>query len=71
MLIEVLKNNKDLQVFVVSECRCVTMRTYRTLFKHAINLRALSISLDDKFTAKFASYPKNLEVLILRTAFLT
>lgn len=44
------------------------MRAYRALFKHAHNLRALSISLDDKFTGKFAQAAKNLEVLILRTS---
>jgi hypothetical protein len=44
------------------------MRTYRALFKHAPNLRALSISLDDKFTGKFAQAAKHLEVLILRTS---
>jgi hypothetical protein len=44
----------------------VGVRSYRALFKHAANLRALSINLDDKFNAKYANNAKQLEVLILR-----
>lgn len=65
-MLDVIKNNQNLQVFVVSECPCVGVRSYRALFKHAANLRALSINLDDKFNAKYANNAKQLEVLILR-----
>lgn len=57
-----------LQVFVISECPSVTARTYRSLFKYAPALRALSLNLEDKFNAKHAPLAKNLEVLILRTS---
>jgi len=69
--LEVIKNNRNLHVFVVSECPCVGVRSYRALFKHAPDLRALSINLDDKFNAKHANNAKKLEVLILRKMILT